>query len=129
VPSGIVLLVFTSLARRRIKAALRKLPWFVRAPAMMIGFLGVLVTLPAAYYYGVVGRDIAAGFGASLGSTLRSLLGAAGAVLSIAALIAWASILWYAIGGLIGFAFFFPFSRRRKKVEGASSRPAARARR
>jgi hypothetical protein len=118
VPSGVVLLVAARLGRARIKSAVRSLPRLVRASAMMIGFLGVMVTLPPAYFYAVVGRDIAAGFGASLGSTLRSLLGAAGGVLSVAALIAWASILWCVIGGVIGFALFFPFSRRREKAEG-----------
>jgi len=120
--AGIILVVILKIRFEAIKARISTLPTLVRRLASVIAFLGIFGTMPTSYLYGGIGGEVGAAVGRFVDGLLRLpwpvfrvLVGVTAAIVSVIALIAWALIIWWIIGGVIGFGLNIAYQFLRRK--------------
>jgi hypothetical protein len=126
--TGIILIVLLKMHFDTIKSRFSTLPSLVRWLASAIAFLGILGTMPTSFLYGAMAGEVGANFGRFLDGlfglpwpVFRVLTGSTAGIISVTALIAWASVIWGMIGGVIGFGLNLAYQFFRRKPKSAST--------
>jgi hypothetical protein len=107
---GAILGLALRLRWRLIRTKISLVPRTVRRVGLIVGVLGIIGTMPTSDLYGAIGAEIAGSLGRAVEGAISlpwpvfsTVIALFGGIIAVFALMLWAFIVWWLLGGIIGF--------------------------